>query len=65
MAHSMQNNWTRKLGPLNLSAMVLGLTEIVDGLGRVLSLGHLHLNLSYKFIFWHTLWECRRKATKS
>jgi len=33
-----------------LGNMLIGLTEILDGLVRILSLGQLHANLSYKTV---------------
>jgi len=36
---------------MNISGIILGLYEIVDRFMRVVSLGKIHLNLSYKWIF--------------
>jgi hypothetical protein len=41
----------------NWPGMVIGLSEIVDGLGRFFSLGNLHLNLAFKT----TAWAARRR----
>lgn len=66
--HPMARNWTRRLGPFNLSGMVCGLCEIVDGLVRFLSLGNIHTNICMKFIFAHAMYEIelhkRRTAIK-
>lgn len=45
---------------LNIPGMIIGLSEVVDGLGRFLSLGNLHLNLSFKT----TAWAAKRRLRK-
>lgn len=37
---------------LNWTGMVIGLSEVADGLGRFLSLGNVHLNLAFKTTVW-------------
>lgn len=38
--------------PGALRSFLFGWCEIIDGLGRVLSFGTLHLNISFDFLAW-------------
>ena len=45
---------------LNWPGMIIGLSEVVDGLCRFLSFGNLHLNLAFKT----TVWAAKRRLRK-
>jgi len=45
--------------------LILGISEVIDGLVRILSLGRIHTNFSYRWLFLATKKEFRRKQQKS
>jgi len=50
---------------MNYRAILIGLTEIVDGLTRVLSLGNLHLNLAFKMTAWLEIRKLKKERRLS
>lgn len=45
---------------INWQGMLIGLGEIIDGIFRLFSLGHIHLNLSFKIIFWIPMYNVEK-----
>jgi len=49
---------------MNREMLILGICEVIDGLVRILSLGRIHTNFSYRWIFLVTKREFEEKQTK-
>lgn len=50
----------------NIMGVAVGACEVVDGIARILSLGTLHLNLSFRVTVWFSIRQLkRRKANRA